>query len=95
MTFKVLPSKSLDDQTFARNPIGSGPFMYGGRATKGGREYAIFPANPGYNRPNPPRLKAVWMVTSRNDVTEQPGLKSDKGPVDVYVIDQAEKPSEN
>jgi ABC-type oligopeptide transport system substrate-binding subunit len=70
MTFKVLPSKSLDDQTFARNPIGSGPFMYGGRATKGGREYAIFPANPFYTRPNPPRLKAVWMVTSRNPAAD-------------------------
>ena len=66
MTFKVLPAKLLDDVAFARAPIGSGPFMYDGQKTMGGRMYAIFPANPDYKRPNPPRLKAVWMVASRN-----------------------------
>jgi ABC-type transport system substrate-binding protein len=73
MMFKVLPAKSLDDLAFARAPIGSGPFMYEGQKTMGGRVYAIFPVNPGYNRPSPPRLKAVWMVSSRNPVSDFKG----------------------
>ena len=73
MTFKVMPAKRLDDVAFARKPIGSGPFMYEGRKTMGGREYAIFPVNPAYNRPNPSRLKAVWMVVSRNPLSDWKG----------------------
>jgi peptide/nickel transport system substrate-binding protein len=70
MTFKILPANSKDDITFARNPIGSGPFIYKGRQTMGRREYAIFEANPAYRRPNPPHLKAVWMVLSHNPVND-------------------------
>ncbi|HEY1381328.1 MAG TPA: hypothetical protein VGF55_31295, partial [Gemmataceae bacterium] len=70
MTFKILPYSRKDDEPFARKPVGSGPFVYGGRATKGGREYALFPANPAYGKrpdaPNLPRLKAVWMVVSHH-----------------------------
>jgi peptide/nickel transport system substrate-binding protein len=76
-TFKVLPNFRPEDLTFARKPVGSGPFMYAGRETKGGREYAIFPANPNYGkRPdvkNLPRLKEVWMVASRNPVADFKG----------------------
>lgn len=69
LTFRLLPQGRADDLTFARKPIGSGPFMYAGRETKGGREYAVFPVNPAYARrdpPNLPRVKAVWMVASGN-----------------------------
>jgi ABC-type transport system substrate-binding protein len=71
MTFKVLPASARDDIAFARKPVGSGPFLYQGRQTMKGREYAVFPANPAYRvRPNPPRLSAVWMVLSRNPATD-------------------------
>lgn len=77
MTFKLLPQTRADDPQFARKPVGSGPFVYAGRETKGGREYALFPANPAYgrraDRPNLPRLKAVWMVTSRNPAADFKG----------------------
>ncbi len=73
MTFKILPEKRIDDETFARSPIGSGPFMYGGRETKKGREYAVFPANLAYHRANLPRLKAVWMVASHNPAADFKG----------------------
>jgi ABC-type transport system substrate-binding protein len=70
MTFKILPAAAKDDLGFARKPVGSGPFLYEGRVTKGGREYAIFPANPAYLRPNRPRLSAVWMVLSLNPAAD-------------------------
>ena len=77
MTFKLLPNTRADDEVFAREPVGTGPFTYGGRETMGGREYALFPANPAYgrrsDRPNLPRLKAVWMVASRNLVADFKG----------------------
>ena len=76
MTFKVLPANRKDDLSFARTPVGSGPFVYGGTRLQGGREYALFPANLSYgrsDRPNLPRLKAVWMVTSRNPVADVKG----------------------
>ncbi|MFO0807219.1 MAG: ABC transporter substrate-binding protein [Gemmataceae bacterium] len=72
LTFKVLPAARADDEGFARNPIGSGPFTYNGRQMAGGREYAIFNANPAYAQrvPNRPRLAAVWMVASRNPAAD-------------------------
>lgn len=77
MTFKILPDNQRDDEAFAEKPIGSGPFVYQGRETKGGREYAIFPANPAYGRrverANQPRLKEVWMVVSRNPLADVRG----------------------
>jgi len=77
MTFKILPDNQRDDEAFAEKPIGSGPFVYLGRETKGGREYAVFPANPAYGRraerANQPRLKEVWMVVSRNPLADVRG----------------------
>jgi ABC-type transport system substrate-binding protein len=77
MTFKILPEARADNPQFARKPVGTGPFVYAGRETKGGREYALFPANPAYgkraDRPNLPRLKEVWMVTSRNPAADFKG----------------------
>jgi ABC-type transport system substrate-binding protein len=74
MTFKILPNDRADDEAFARQPTGSGPFTYGGQRTEGGRTYAIFPRNPAYGqrvgRANLPTLEAVWMVASRQPVTD-------------------------
>jgi ABC-type transport system substrate-binding protein len=74
MTFKILPNDRPDDESFARLPVGSGPFVYGGQRTEGGRTYAVFPANPAFGqrpgRANLPRLKAVWMVVSRHPAAD-------------------------
>jgi ABC-type transport system substrate-binding protein len=49
MTFKVLPEKQpVDSPAFAKAPVGSGPFVYKGRFSEQGREYALFTANPNY-----------------------------------------------
>jgi ABC-type transport system substrate-binding protein len=55
LSFHVLPQvfagKALvkaDDPAFARSPLGSGPFQYGGRKREHGREYVVFTANPHY-----------------------------------------------
>ena len=56
-TFKVLPArylqergKAADDEGFARRPFGTGPFRYEGRELEGGREVAVFRANPFYGQ---------------------------------------------
>jgi ABC-type transport system substrate-binding protein len=46
--FKLLPASRLDDEAFARAPMGSGPFTYSGATTQGGRAYAVFASNPLY-----------------------------------------------
>jgi peptide/nickel transport system substrate-binding protein len=58
MTFKVQPAeylrrnnRDIDDEDFAHNPFGSGPYRYEGRENEGeGRECAIFRANPYYGQ---------------------------------------------
>src|SRR5262249_18238558 len=47
MTFKILPARRLGtrqnkllDDDFAHNPVGSGPFVYHGRRSEDGRDYA-------------------------------------------------------
>jgi peptide/nickel transport system substrate-binding protein len=74
MTFKILPNDRADDEAFARQPVGCGPFVYGGQHNEGGRMYAVFPRNPAYGkragRTNLPSLEAVWMVASRNPVAD-------------------------
>lgn len=49
-TFKLLPASRADDESFARAPLGAGPFRYAGAATQGGRAYSVFAANPQYGR---------------------------------------------
>src|SRR5207248_7762370 len=74
MTFKILPNDRADDEAFARQPIGSGPFTYSAQRTESGRTYAVFPRNPEYGkrpgRANLPSLEAVWMVASRHPVAD-------------------------
>lgn len=55
LAFKVLPTQILEkrpkkllDPEFAANPVGSGPYLYLGRRTEDGQEYAVFRANPAY-----------------------------------------------
>jgi len=58
MTFKIQPAeylrrnnRDIDDEDFAHNPFGSGPYRYEGRENEGeGRECAIFRANPYYGQ---------------------------------------------
>jgi ABC-type oligopeptide transport system substrate-binding subunit len=57
MAFKVLPPsvKKLEDARFAREPVGSGPYVYKGRE---GKE-AVFTANPNYRRANKPGMPYI------------------------------------
>ena len=65
MTFKILPNDRPDDEAFARQPVGSGRFMYGGQRTEGGRTYAIFPRNPAYGkRLSRASMRAILVWTS-------------------------------
>jgi peptide/nickel transport system substrate-binding protein len=57
MAFKILPAELLEkkpdrllDREFALNPVGSGPYVYHGRRSEDGKEYAIFKANPFYGK---------------------------------------------
>lgn len=71
MNFKILPGrwlvanrKEIDDEEFARNPWGTGPYRYLGRQTEaGGREVAVFQANPYYQarKPNSPHFQEIRM----------------------------------
>ncbi|HEV3144700.1 MAG TPA: ABC transporter substrate-binding protein [Gemmataceae bacterium] len=78
MTFKVLPAQLLTkqgllDESFARQPVGTGPFVYHGRKTEGGKEYAVFKANPDYShRPGHfglPRIQEIRFVVPPIDPT--------------------------
>src|SRR5262249_20490268 len=82
MTFKVLPARLLAprqekmlDRDFALNPVGSGPFVYHGRKTEDGREYAIFKANPYYSKRTarfglPPMQEIRFVVTPPDPVPD-------------------------
>jgi ABC-type transport system substrate-binding protein len=67
-TFKLQPANRLDDEAFARAPLGSGPFTYAGAKTQGGRDYAIFTSNPRYaqrsSRQGRPLLREVRFLAS-------------------------------
>jgi ABC-type transport system substrate-binding protein len=78
MDFKVLPAHILEKRTdklldveFANNPIGSGPFVYFGRRTEEGREFAIFKANPAYGKRQGklglPRIQEIRFVVTPPD----------------------------
>ncbi|MCI0641633.1 MAG: ABC transporter substrate-binding protein [Gemmataceae bacterium] len=42
------PLASVDDAEFAKNPVGSGPFVYAGQKQEHGRTYALFTLNPNF-----------------------------------------------
>ncbi len=57
LCFKVLPQQfrgkplpRADDPEFAKAPVGSGPYFYAGRKKEGQRTFAVFQANPYYER---------------------------------------------
>src|SRR5262245_58858761 len=66
MTFPITPNDRADDELFAREPVGSGPFIYSGRVVEGERAYAVFAANPQYGnrteRKNTPQLKEIRLL---------------------------------
>ncbi len=74
MGFKILPArwlvanrKEIDDEDFARKPFGSGPYRYLGRQTEaGGREVAVFQANPFYQlrKPGTPNFQEIRMFVT-------------------------------
>jgi ABC-type transport system substrate-binding protein len=84
LTFKILPAHLADDESFAQRPVGSGPFIYGGIVTEGGRKYAVFPANPQYsqrqNRGTLPQLKEVRFLAGTDPLED-----FRKGLVDVMI----------
>lgn len=66
LSFKVLPQRyrgkpleRADDPDFAKNPVGSGPYVFRGRRSDGGREYAVFTANPQFERGSPPAIREI------------------------------------
>ncbi len=78
MTFKILPAKYLgrpDDEAFARDPIGSGPYQYlGVKGDSRGGEYAQFLANPVYGnragKSETPRVGAIHFFRSKDPVAD-------------------------
>jgi len=84
LTFRIVPSHLPDDESFARKPVGSGPFMFSGVVTQGGRQYVVFAANPQYsqriNRGTLPQLKEVRLLAGADPLAD-----FRKGLVDVLV----------
>jgi ABC-type transport system substrate-binding protein len=83
MSFKVLPSEpwpglkltAKEDTRLAKTPVGSGPFVYKGRAkTITGREYASFPASPNYAKRRDhgdlPKIREVQFFQSDDPVKD-------------------------
>ena len=78
MNFKILPGQTMqqpDDETFAKKPLGSGPFKYAGQASDArGRPYAKFLANPSYsNRAGHsglPRIQEIQFFETPNSVKD-------------------------
>jgi ABC-type transport system substrate-binding protein len=80
MTFKILPRqfqgqplRDADDETFGKNPVGSGPFRYQDTTNEGESPQAVFVANPSYQRagrPGLPRIKEIRFVVPRDPVAD-------------------------
>jgi ABC-type transport system substrate-binding protein len=78
MKFKILPAQQIGslkdkllDKSFAQDPVGSGPFVYAGRKSEDGREYAIFRSNPEYSKRTGrfglPRIQEIRFVVTPAD----------------------------
>lgn len=85
LTFAVLPQSyrgkplpRADDPDFAKQPVGSGPYQYTGRANQGGAAVARFHANPYFvraGRPSPGALREIQLVAWKDglhDGTKEP-----------------------
>jgi peptide/nickel transport system substrate-binding protein len=75
MTFRILPEKlPVDSERFAKDPVGSGPFIYEKIKSEGGQNYARFTANPNYgSRPGKyalPRIQEVRFYKTSEPVKE-------------------------
>lgn len=91
MSFKVLPTQILDkkpdgllDKEFAANPIGSGPYVYFGRRTEDGKEFAVFKANRSYgSRPGrtAPKIQEIRFVVTPPD----PAVDLREGKLDLLL----------
>jgi peptide/nickel transport system substrate-binding protein len=82
LRFPVLPQqfagKALgraDDPDFAKHPVGTGPYVYAGRKTEGGRTYAVFRVNPHYQRgsqPAPGSIREIRLFAWQGEALGQP-----------------------
>ncbi len=86
MTFKVLPHRprgkgltSADDESFAKDPVGSGPYQYQGTVTHDGRREAVFVANPFYQRSVRPGRPFIQEI--RFYVAKKPAEDLTRGPM--------------
>jgi len=82
MTFKVLPQQPFsgrslthaDDDRLAKQPVGSGPYVYKGQETRNGHLSAIFAANPCYaSRPGKaglPQIREIQLFVLDDPVKE-------------------------
>ncbi len=85
MTFKVLPQPFLlkgpaaDTEDFSLDPVGSGPFVYAGQRSEGGRKYSAFLANPNYRsrtgKTGLPRIRELRLVQYVDPVEDLKNLK--------------------
>ncbi len=92
-TFKILPAtylqqmgKAADDEEFAKNPFGTGPFKYVGREPEGpDRECAVFRANTFYEQ-RPGKFGLPWIREIRFYEPDQSKLANDvtAGQLHVY-----------
>jgi peptide/nickel transport system substrate-binding protein len=79
MNAKIVPRWALkpgqeDGEAFGAKPVGSGPFVYAGRRSEQGRNFAAFLPNPNYSaRPSKsgmPRFREVRFYTYTNALEE-------------------------
>ena len=94
-TFKVIPARYLqeqgkgaDDDGFAKNPFGSGPFKYDGREQEGDRQCAVFRANPFYGQ-RAGKLGLPWIRELRMFVPTASSLGSDVGAGQLHIYPDA------
>src|SRR6185295_16027259 len=92
LTFKVLPSSvgkqaltKADEEAFARQPMGSGPYVYRGRKQEDGRLCAIFTANPHYQRGGQtdlPLIREIRFYVPQNPLQE---MQDPKAPLHLWL----------
>ena len=86
----MLPTQILDtkpdgllDKEFAANPIGSGPYVYWGRRTEDGKEFAVFKANRSYGS----RPGRIFLLKTGDKFHGTLQLVSARGGVERQILD--------